>query len=318
MSSRNNNNKKKKNRETLKIKNFLKKEKWVLLDNRFPENKSEKINSEEIEQIQNIPEFKGCPTESLIGKTNILDIFESFFDQELISILLNVLNEERVRRLNDISLKSKSLPIDKKFLKKDLFNYLSCFIAMGIHPNTDISDHWKKNSILETKWIKDIMSRGRFQAIHRCWRFNNETNFDLVRKIIKKKCMENWELSNQVVIDETLIKSKCRCRMIVRMPRKPQKQGLKIWVLADSDNYYYCWDLYMGKPETTHETLMKLTKYLPLEKYPKFYFKVIADAYFGSTNSVRELLDIGVNFTLMCRKDRTSKIFKKQFRKISR
>ncbi|KAJ6241725.1 piggybac transposable element-derived protein [Anaeramoeba flamelloides] len=128
--------------------------------------------------------------------------------------------------------------------------------------------------------------------------------------------MENWELSNQVVIDETLIKSKCRCRMIVRMPRKPQKQGLKIWVLADSDNYYYCWDLYMGKPETTHETLMKLTKYLPLEKYPKFYFKVIADAYFGSTNSVRELLDIGVNFTLMCRKDRTSKIFKNSLGKL--
>ncbi|KAJ6246813.1 hypothetical protein M0813_02066 [Anaeramoeba flamelloides] len=72
----------------------------------------------------------------------------------------------------------------------------------------------------------------------------------------------------------------------------------------------------MGKPETTHETLMKLTKYLPLEKYPKFYFKVIADAYFGSTNSVRELLDIGVNFTLMCRKDRTSKIFKNSLGKL--
>ncbi|KAJ6231610.1 piggybac transposable element-derived protein [Anaeramoeba flamelloides] len=187
---------------------------------------------------------------------------------------------------------------------------------MGIHPNTDISDHWKQNSILETKWIKDTMSRGRFQAIHRCWRFNNKTSFDQVRKIIKKKCMENWELSNQVVIDETLIKSKCRCKMIVRMPRKPQKQGLKIWVLADSDNYYYCWDLYTGESETTHKTLLKLTKHLPLEKYPKFYFKVIADAYFGSTKSVSELLDLGVNFTLMCRKDRTSQIFKNSLGKL--
>ncbi|KAJ6234183.1 piggybac transposable element-derived protein [Anaeramoeba flamelloides] len=124
---------------------------------------------------------------------------------------------------------------------------------MGIHPNTDISDHWKKNSILETKWIKDTMSRGRFQAIHRCWRFNNKTSFDQVRKIIKKKSMENWELSNQVVIDETLIKTKCR---------------------------------------------------------------FIADAYFGSTKSVKELLDLGVNFTLMCRKDRTSKIFKNSLGKL--
>ncbi|KAJ3428446.1 piggybac transposable element-derived protein [Anaeramoeba flamelloides] len=100
------------------------------------------------------------------------------------------------------------------------------------------------------------------------------------------------------------------------MPRKPQKQGFKIWVLADSDNNYYYWDLYMGKPETTHETLIKLKKFLPIEKYPKFYFKVIADAYFGSTNSVRELLDIGVNFTLMCRKDRTSQIFKNSLGKL--
>ncbi|KAJ6231778.1 piggybac transposable element-derived protein [Anaeramoeba flamelloides] len=179
--------------ETLRIENFLKKEKWVLLDNRFPDNKSEKINLKKIKKIKNIPEFKGCPTENLIGKTNILDIFESFFDQELITILLNVLNEERVRRLEDISLKSEYLPTEKEFTKKDLFNYLSCFIVMGIHPNTDISDHWKKNSILETKWIKDIMSRGRFQAIHRCWRFGNKTGFDLVRKIIKKNA---WKIGN--------------------------------------------------------------------------------------------------------------------------
>ncbi|KAJ3437042.1 piggybac transposable element-derived protein [Anaeramoeba flamelloides] len=65
--------------------------------------------------------------------------------------------------------------------------------------------------------------------------------------------MENWELSNQVVIDETLIKTKCR---------------------------------------------------------------FIADAYFGSTKSVKQLLDLGVNFTLMCRKDRTSKIFKNSLGKL--
>ncbi|KAJ6231601.1 piggybac transposable element-derived protein [Anaeramoeba flamelloides] len=124
------------------------------------------------------------------------------------------------------------------------------------------------------------MSRGRFQAIHRCWRFNNKTSFD-----------QNAE-------------------------KTTKKQGLKIWVLADSDNYYYCWDLYTGQYETTHETLLKLTKHLPLEKYPKFYFKVIADAYFGSTKSVKELLDLGVNFTLMCRKDRTSKIFKNSLGKL--
>ncbi|KAJ6234182.1 hypothetical protein M0813_03984 [Anaeramoeba flamelloides] len=109
---------KKKEKEALRIEKFLKRENWILLDNRFPDNQSEEIKSETIENIEIIPEFKGCPTEKLIEKTKILDIFESFFDQELITILLNVLNEERVRRLNDVQLKSKGLPIDKKVFKK--------------------------------------------------------------------------------------------------------------------------------------------------------------------------------------------------------
>ncbi|KAJ3446964.1 piggybac transposable element-derived protein [Anaeramoeba flamelloides] len=115
--------------------------------------------------------------------------------------------------------------------------------------------------------------------------------------------MENWELSNQVVIDETLIKTKCRCKMIVRMPRKPQKQGLKIWVLQSVSLL-------------RHKLSTKFKAQKKSQIKAQNSNSIIADAYFGSTKSVKELLDLGVNFTLMCRKDRTSKIFKNSLGKL--
>ncbi|KAJ3434437.1 hypothetical protein M0812_19779 [Anaeramoeba flamelloides] len=52
------------------------------------------------------------------------------------------------------------------------------------------------------------------------------------------------------------------------------------------------------------------------EDFPRNYFKIIADSYFGSTGIIEQILDLGVRFTLCCRRDRKSYIFKDSLHKI--
>ncbi|KAJ6252950.1 piggybac transposable element-derived protein [Anaeramoeba flamelloides] len=100
------------------------------------------------------------------------------------------------------------------------------------------------------------------------------------------------------------------------MPQKPAQQGIKVWALADQKNYYYSWSIFRGVSEKAIDTLIRISKTLPLDKFKKFYFKIVSDSYFGSTKVIQQLLDIGINFTLACKSDRESKYFKNGLHKI--
>ena len=66
----------------------------------------------------------------------------------------------------------------------------------------------------------------------------------------------NYNPSQYLSIDESMISFKGRLSWIQCMPKKLTKWGMKAWVLADSTNgYVYNWKLYTGKE--THNTVEK-------------------------------------------------------------
>ena len=57
-------------------------------------------------------------------------------------------------------------------------------------------------------------------------------------------------------IDESMVGFKGRLAFLQYMLKKPQKWGMKAWVLADGANgYVWNWKLYTGKEDDSHATL---------------------------------------------------------------
>ena len=58
---------------------------------------------------------------------------------------------------------------------------------------------------------------------------------------------QSYTLHREVSVDESMIGFKGRLGFIQYMPKKPQKWGMKAFVLSDSHNgYMYNWHLYTG------------------------------------------------------------------------
>lgn len=94
------------------------------------------------------------------------------------------------------------------------------------------------------------MSRARYEALLRLMRFDDRTtrslrqsadNFAPIRQVFElfnDKCRDNFSLTENVTVDETLRKFRGRCRFRVYMPQKPGKYGLLFRVLTDARYRY--------------------------------------------------------------------------------
>lgn len=64
-----------------------------------------------------------------------------------------------------------------------------------------------------------------------------------------------YNLHKEVSIDEAMIRFKGRSSLKRYMPKKPIKQGIKVWMLADGVNgYVSSFDVYTGKKGDKVET----------------------------------------------------------------
>lgn len=91
----------------------------------------------------------------------------------------------------------------------------------------------------------ETMSRARFQTMLKLLRFDDRAtrevrgradNFAPIRELFDKfndACRDNYTLSPNVTIDETLRKFRGRCKFRVYMPAKPGKYGMLFRVLTD-------------------------------------------------------------------------------------
>ena len=57
-------------------------------------------------------------------------------------------------------------------------------------------------------------------------------------EIFNSQCRELCGLGPHVTIDEMLQKFRGRCRFRRYMPQKPERYGIKYWVLADAESHY--------------------------------------------------------------------------------
>ena len=59
--------------------------------------------------------------------------------------------------------------------------------------------------------------------------------------------MKLYNVSRQVIIDESMVLFKGRSSLKQYNPMKPMKRGYKVWSMADVDVYFYKSEIYQGK-----------------------------------------------------------------------
>jgi len=153
--------------------------------------------------------------------------------------------------------------------------------------------------------FRQVMPRNRFRQIKKFIRFDCRTTRN-ERIKNDKFCMMSWVLSRFVensqksyvpevslTVDEQLFPTKARCRFTQFMPNKPDKFGIKFWILAEL-NSKYCLNLkpYLGKDDERGAVSLGTHVVLTLmEPYLGRGYNVTTDNFFTSAELARKLLD---------------------------
>jgi hypothetical protein len=166
--------------------------------------------------------------------------------------------------------------------------------------NFPIKDMWS------TKYGCDVfrrtMSRDRFMEIKKYIRFDTRStrserlkndkfclmSFVLTRFVANSQ--RSYIPEESLTIDEQLFPTKARCRFTQYIPNKPDKFGIKFWVLADLKTKY-CLNImpYLGKDETRVSGLGSHVVMSLMEPYFGRGYNVTTDNFFTGLDLARKL-----------------------------
>ena len=139
-----------------------------------------------------------------------------------------------------------------KTTKDEMLNFIGVLYCRGIFcSKTPIKSMWSRMYGLPI--ISKLISRNRFLKIMRYIRFDdkskrktttNENSFDkfkLARSPWERfieNCRACYLPSQFLTVDEQLLPTRCRCAFLQFMANKPDKFGIKFWLLVDLDSKY--------------------------------------------------------------------------------
>lgn len=233
------------------------------------------------------------------------DLFCRFFTHDVWTLIIEETNRQ-ARALNMHGWKDITLP--------ELKAFVGILLVTGILKLPRLYLYWTTtHPLLQTK-VRDIMSSGRFFAILRALHLNDSTQrvpkgqpdhdplFE-VRKLldlVTPRFEDQFNLHEEVSIDEAMIPFKGRLSFKQYLPNKPTKWGIKVFVLADAcTGYTKRIQIYTGK-NTNLEAAVKtgLTTRLCLDLVKGLesdHIKLFVDNFYTSPSLFIRLYRKGVN-----------------------
>ena len=144
----------------------------------------------------------------------------------------------------------------------EVWTFLAIVVLMGIHRLPTINQYWSQNRFLGVPAIPQQMSRQRFWKLWSNLHLVDNQRADcrgtsgvsrkvkpLLETLSRTFCL-HYTPSQEISVDEAMVKFKGRSKGKVYMPRKPVKEGFKIWCCSCSCCGYLCsFRLYEGKRE---------------------------------------------------------------------
>ncbi|XP_064387842.1 piggyBac transposable element-derived protein 4-like [Halichondria panicea] len=142
--------------------------------------------------------------------------------------------------------------------RDEIWVFIGIILEMGIHRLPKYTDYWSTNRLLGVQAVKDTMPFNRFKSLRRYLHCDDNTCIVDSRKITSKihtvletlstNYLAKYHPSQELSVDEMMIKYKGRKGGKIHMPRKPVKLGFKVWCCSCSCCRYLCtFDVYSGR-----------------------------------------------------------------------
>lgn len=193
----------------------------------------------------------------------------------------------------------------------EVWLFLGIILQMGIHRLPEITDYWARDPLLQVDAVRNAMSLKRFQSL---WRYlhceDNESitdSRDVTSKIktvlgtLEHTYFTKYNPSQELSVDEMMIKFKGRKSGKIHMPKKPVKLGFKVWACSCSCCGYLCtFSVYNGRlsdssgKKVPQKGLVKDVVHGLLERFYGQQHVVYMDNFYTSGPLIEELRSQGV------------------------
>ena len=166
---------------------------------------------------------------------------------------------------------ARQVKVGRCYSGEEVWVFLGIFMEMGIHRVPRIVDYWSRNPLLGIVPVKQAMSLNRFKAL---WRYlhcdDNKSITDssdiaskvkTVVEVLGRTFLANYHPSQELSVDEMMVKYKGRKGGKIHMPNKPVKLGFKVWSCSCSCCGYLCmFQLYIYSGRRTDSSGRKVTE----------------------------------------------------------
>lgn len=228
------------------------------------------------------------------------DCFSIFFPLSIVHHVKKETNRyaaaivTKLRRSNKLkpnSLLNKWQPVKLH----EVYLFFSVIIHMCLVKKPKLSDYWSKNSILCTPFPSSLMSRDRFKSILSNLHLNdnnnyiprNQPNHDPLFKLrpfldhLLQAFPASFAPHGKLTVDEGMCGFRGRIHFKVYMKGKPEKYGIKLFVVCDAcTGYVLRMEVYAGKGAQDSGVMSVLDRLLS-DYYDKG-FTVFMDRYYSS------------------------------------
>ena len=239
--------------------------------------------------------------------SNCLDCFQLLFTHDIYQLIIRETKrfEHQKRQLEDNSLSDLH-----DFTLPELKACLGLTLAMGLVKKSNLKAYWSTDSVTKTPLFSSTMSRDRYLHIMRYLHFVNncnapnqtDPNRDKLWKIrpfldaLVPRFTAVYAPSQNLSLDETLIKFKGRLHFRQFLPLKRSRFGIKGFVIADSTSGCVLGtSIYTGKEgPAASKDLAQLVVLKLTEPYFNKGYKLFVDNWYTNVPLFLELEKKGI------------------------
>lgn len=274
---------------------------------------SQRVRSRSHNLIRKLPGVVGAAKSARTP----LECWSCLFSDDILNIIVQYTNQYIESIKPSFQRERDARPIDVIELRA----FIGLLILAGVHRSNRqcLEDLWGSDGDGIEKF-RLVMNLKRFKFIVRCLRFDDRVTREerrqtdkiaAVRQIFEKfvgNCQKYYSLGENVTIDEKLEGFRGRCNFRQYIPSKPNKYGIKIYALVDSQVFYlYNLEIYAGlQPEGMYRISNKPTDVVLRLCQPIYGSgrNVTADNWFTSIELVEELRSRSLSYVGTIKKNK--------------
>ena len=262
-----------------------------------------KIKANEFTKQRNRIAFteKAGPTvfaERRIDETALSSFF-CIFDHTILKMITHYTNEE-----------ARSRNFDSIVSDIDILLFIAVLFTRGVLcQKLSVKMMW--SSLYGPPLVRMLLSRDKFLKIMRFIRFDSKNErktrvgqdrFVMIRELWERfisNSIASYKPYSSLTVDEQLLPCKSRCSFIQYMPNKPDKFGIKFWLLCDVETKYTCNGFpYLGKnnEKRTDELQGEFVVKKLIEPFSAKGYCVTTDNFFSSMKLAESLLQMKTKF----------------------